>query len=104
MQKQTVIPFSHIFLYISFYECYTIKLREHVMYTKKDKWTGYKKPYISKNLNEVLLLPEELKKIEEKIEGKIENIEMKLVSELRPLKEKFKELQDSIEDLKTKNN
>ncbi|RIB11421.1 hypothetical protein C2G38_2250159 [Gigaspora rosea] len=92
------------FPFIIFYECYTIKLREHVMYTKKDKWTGYKKPYISKNLNEVLLLPEELKKIEEKIEGKIENIEMKLVSELRPLKEKFKELQDSIEDLKTKNN
>ncbi|CAG8615972.1 6439_t:CDS:2, partial [Dentiscutata erythropus] len=41
------------------------------IYTQKDKWTGYKKPYISKNLNEVLLLPEEepsLKDIEDAIE------------------------------------
>ncbi|CAG8512630.1 12642_t:CDS:2 [Dentiscutata heterogama] len=43
----------------NFYECHTITLREHVMFTQKDKWTGYKKPYIPPNLNKILLLPEE---------------------------------------------
>ncbi|RIB00606.1 hypothetical protein C2G38_1146124 [Gigaspora rosea] len=66
------------FPFITFYECHIIDLREHTLYTQKDKWTGYKKPYISKALNEVLHLPEEppsLKKIEEAIKEQKEIID-----------------------------
>ncbi|CAG8684412.1 17203_t:CDS:1, partial [Gigaspora rosea] len=48
-----------------FYECQTVKLREHVMDIQKDKWLGYRKPFISKNLNDVLHLPKEPPSLEQ---------------------------------------
>ncbi|KAF0541197.1 transient receptor potential cation channel subfamily a member 1-like [Gigaspora margarita] len=91
------------FPFIIFYECHIIKLREHVMDIQKDKWLGYKKPYISNNLNEVLHLPEEqpsLKQIETKIADTNEKVEK--VREFRNLKEIIKELptKEDLEDLK----
>ncbi|KAF0502925.1 transient receptor potential cation channel subfamily a member 1-like [Gigaspora margarita] len=96
------------FPYVIFYECVTIKLREHIMDILKDKWSGYEKPYISKNLNDVLLLPEKQSSFNE-IEGTIKKrfvdqlhtlkeIEKK-IEDLPVLKQDIKELKDSIEDL-----
>ncbi|KAF0412822.1 transient receptor potential cation channel subfamily a member 1-like [Gigaspora margarita] len=94
-----------------FYECHTIKLREHIM-SIQDKGTGYGKPYISKNLNEVVLLLEEqpsLKQIEGRIEGKLEMIFNQLstlkeiekkTEDLPTLKQDIKELKKSIEKSK----
>ncbi|KAF0511001.1 transient receptor potential cation channel subfamily a member 1-like [Gigaspora margarita] len=65
------------FPFVVFYECHTVKLREHVMDIQKDKWAGYKKPFISKALNEVLLLPDEqpsLKKLEDDLKELKESI------------------------------
>ncbi|CAG8763771.1 23963_t:CDS:1, partial [Gigaspora rosea] len=95
-----------------FYECHTVKLREHVMDILKDKWAGYKKPFISKNLNEVLLLPDEqpsLKQIESKITDKTEDKfrEQRILKEIEkiikemPTQKDLKELKDLIEFLKT---
>ncbi|CAG8620824.1 21278_t:CDS:2 [Gigaspora rosea] len=81
-----------------FYECHITKLREHIMGIQ-DKWTGYKKPYISKALNEILHLPEEpliynrIERFEDKIEKKIEDLSV--------LKLDIKELKESFEDMKT---
>ncbi|CAG8639621.1 25318_t:CDS:2 [Dentiscutata erythropus] len=66
--------------FIDFYyvgHSHTIKLREHIMDIQKDKWAGYKKPYISKNLNEVLLLPDEEPSLEE-VENDIKDLKNKL--------------------------
>ncbi|CAG8521399.1 25607_t:CDS:2, partial [Racocetra persica] len=70
----------------SFYECHTIKLREHIIDIQNNKWSGYKKPFFSKALNEVLSLPEEeptLTEVEKSIEKKIE----KTIKELKELKD-----------------
>ncbi|KAF0524640.1 transient receptor potential cation channel subfamily a member 1-like [Gigaspora margarita] len=70
------------FPYVIFYECHVIKLRDHAMDIQKDKWSGYIKPYISKNLSETLLLPVEqpsLKKIEDDIE-ELRNYQRRLVA------------------------
>ncbi|CAG8727040.1 6324_t:CDS:1, partial [Racocetra fulgida] len=57
-------------------------LRGHLVeIIQHNKWSGYKKPYISKNLNDVLLLPEEQ-------------------PPLTQIKEDIKELKDSIKELK----
>ncbi|KAF0333071.1 transient receptor potential cation channel subfamily a member 1-like [Gigaspora margarita] len=53
------------FPFVIFYECQTVKLREHVMDIQKDKWLGYRKPYISKNLYNVLHLPDEPPSLEQ---------------------------------------
>ncbi|RIB11417.1 hypothetical protein C2G38_2042690 [Gigaspora rosea] len=100
------------FPFVIFYECHTVKLREHVMDILKDKWAGYKKPFISKNLNEVLLLPDEqpsLKQIESKITDKTEDKfrEQRILKEIEkiikemPTQKDLKELKDLIEFLKT---
>ncbi|CAG8653051.1 18161_t:CDS:2 [Gigaspora rosea] len=65
------------FPFVIFYECQMIKLREHIIGIQ-EKWTGYKKPFISKALREVLLLPKEepsLKQIERTINDLKESIE-----------------------------
>ncbi|RIB00479.1 hypothetical protein C2G38_2051626 [Gigaspora rosea] len=86
------------FPFVIFYECHITKLREHIMGIQ-DKWTGYKKPYISKALNEILHLPEEpliynrIERFEDKIEKKIEDLSV--------LKLDIKELKESFEDMKT---
>ncbi|CAG8450856.1 13218_t:CDS:2 [Dentiscutata heterogama] len=49
-----------------------------------DKWTGYKKPYISSNLREVLHLPEEEPTLKQ-IEGAIKDLS-KIQSEIKELK------------------
>ncbi|CAG8602853.1 22805_t:CDS:1, partial [Gigaspora rosea] len=77
-----------------FYECHTDKLREYVMYTQQNKWTGYKKPYISKNLNEVLLLPEEDLTLKH-IEGTIKGLPHKELGKgVREIKEGIKDIKD----------
>ncbi|KAF0541193.1 transient receptor potential cation channel subfamily a member 1-like [Gigaspora margarita] len=107
------------FPFLIFYECHIVDLREHTLYTQKDKWTGYKKPYISKALHEVLHLPEEppsLKKIEEAIkgqpdikqiqEGVIKVIKNEIVDEIKKVIQK--EIQDEtkkiIESIKQSEN
>ncbi|KAF0536923.1 transient receptor potential cation channel subfamily a member 1-like [Gigaspora margarita] len=95
-RKQNWFPF------IIFYECHIIKLREHIMGIQA-KWTGYKKPYISKALNEILHLPEEppsLSLIYSRIGRFEDNIE-KMIQDLSILKQDIKELKESIEDTKT---
>ncbi|KAF0541196.1 transient receptor potential cation channel subfamily a member 1-like [Gigaspora margarita] len=92
------------FPFIVFYECHTIKLREHVIYTQKDKWTGYKKPYISNNLNEVLLLPEEQPSFKQ-IEGTIKDLPTirqieKAIED--PILKELEDLKKLIEELKNK--
>ncbi|RIB28348.1 hypothetical protein C2G38_2028597 [Gigaspora rosea] len=87
------------FPYIIFYECHIIKLREHIMDILKDNWSGYKKPYISKTLNEVLHLPEEppsLKEIVGIVKDTLKNFEKK-IEDLPVLKQDIKELKESIE-------
>ncbi|RIB30784.1 hypothetical protein C2G38_2136209 [Gigaspora rosea] len=67
------------FPYVIFYECQTVKLREHVMDIQKDKWLGYRKPFVSENLNDVLHLPEEPPSLKH------------VVIDIRNLKESMKE-------------
>ncbi|KAF0452877.1 transient receptor potential cation channel subfamily a member 1-like [Gigaspora margarita] len=99
-RKETWFPF------VIFYECHIIKLREHIMDILKDKWSGYKAPYISEALNKVLLLPDEqpsLKEIERRIKNQshtLKKIEKK-IEDLPVLKQDIKELKESIEDMKT---
>ncbi|KAF0524644.1 hypothetical protein F8M41_015096 [Gigaspora margarita] len=91
------------FPYVIFYECHVNKLRDHVMCIQKDKWLGYKKPFISKNLSETLLLPDEqpsLKKIEDDIEN-LKNYQRNAIGNLREQKNDIKELKELIEDMKT---
>ncbi|CAG8576832.1 21450_t:CDS:2 [Cetraspora pellucida] len=53
--KELVLPASNPFTYSN-----KVELREHVIdIVQNNNWSGYKKPYISKNLKEVLQLPEE---------------------------------------------
>ncbi|CAG8497070.1 21610_t:CDS:2 [Dentiscutata erythropus] len=84
---------------------YPFQLREHVIFTQKDKWTGFKKPFISKNLNEILLLPEEpsLKEIEYNIEHRIEGIKRIIESKFKdlPTLKDLEDLKESIKELKT---
>ncbi|KAF0452879.1 hypothetical protein F8M41_001860 [Gigaspora margarita] len=87
------------FPFIIFYECDIIKLNENVAYTLTDKWSGHRKPYISQNLNEILLLPKEQPSLLD-IEETLKNIETK-IEELPVLKQDIKELKESIEDMKT---
>ncbi|RIB11420.1 hypothetical protein C2G38_2203476 [Gigaspora rosea] len=100
------------FPFVVFYECHIIKLREHVMYTLKDKWTGYKKPYISNNLNEALLLPEE-QPSSKHIQGTIKDLPTlrqieKAIEDipiLKQIEKNFKELNElkkSVEELQNK--
>ncbi|CAG8652774.1 17908_t:CDS:2, partial [Racocetra persica] len=91
------------FPFVMFYECHTIKLREHIIDIENNKWAGYKKPYISKNLKEVLLLPEEqptLAQINEAIKGLKKSIkELKESTKepsLRQIKEDIKDLKDQL--------
>ncbi|CAG8615953.1 6438_t:CDS:2 [Dentiscutata erythropus] len=78
-----------------------------------DKWLGYKKPYISKALSEILLLPEEQPSFKH-IEGTMKDLPTlkqieKTVEDLsifRQIEKDINELKDlkkSIEDLKTEN-
>ncbi|CAG8576929.1 2175_t:CDS:2 [Gigaspora rosea] len=88
---------------IIFYECDIIKLNENVANTLTDKWSGHRKPYISQNLNEILLLPKEqpsLLDIKDTIQCEFRKIEKK-IEELPVLKQDIKELKESIEDMKT---
>ncbi|CAG8576127.1 26856_t:CDS:2, partial [Racocetra persica] len=56
------------FPFVIFYECRTDKLRELII-----NWSGDRVPYISKNLKDVLLLPEEQPSLAQ-IEGAIEEL------------------------------
>ncbi|RIB28363.1 hypothetical protein C2G38_1514096 [Gigaspora rosea] len=100
------------FPYIMFYECHTTKLYEHIIDIQSEKLSGYKKIFISKNLMEVLQLPEEepsLIQIEKKIEKNEEKQEElhilkeieKTIKDLPVLKQEIKELKESIEVMKT---
>ncbi|CAG8664253.1 5936_t:CDS:1, partial [Gigaspora rosea] len=95
-----------------FYECHTTKLYEHIIDIQSEKLSGYKKIFISKNLMEVLQLPEEepsLIQIEKKIEKNEEKQEElhilkeieKTIKDLPVLKQEIKELKESIEVMKT---
>ncbi|CAG8434906.1 7160_t:CDS:2 [Scutellospora calospora] len=64
------------FPFVIFYECRTIELREYVIDIQKN-WKGYKKPYFSKNLTDVLLLPKEqpdLAQIDDQMKKQAESI------------------------------
>ncbi|CAG8744676.1 14632_t:CDS:1, partial [Dentiscutata heterogama] len=75
-------------------------LREHIMDIEKDKWLGYKKPYISKTLNEVLLLPEEQPSLKH-VEGTVKDLptlrQIEKVIEELPI---LKQIETDIKDLK----
>ncbi|CAG8576815.1 21449_t:CDS:2 [Cetraspora pellucida] len=85
--------FHESYLFQCFYECHIIKLREHIIDIENNKWLGYKKPYISNNLKEVILIPEEqpsLTQIEESIR--------ELKNSIKELKESTKELKESTKE------
>ncbi|CAG8472861.1 8806_t:CDS:2 [Gigaspora rosea] len=87
-----------------FYECNTVKLREHIRDIQNGKWSGYKRPYISEALIKALSLPEEqpsLKKIEDIIKELSLRDIGKVLKDLPVLKQDIKELKESIEDMKT---
>ncbi|CAG8544579.1 1976_t:CDS:2 [Cetraspora pellucida] len=91
--------------WIGFYECHTIKLREHVIDTiQNNNPSDYKKPYISKNIKEVLQLPEEepsLTEIRLNIED-LKNFENRIVRQIKELKKSetsnYKQIENAIKD------
>ncbi|CAG8775835.1 9881_t:CDS:1, partial [Gigaspora rosea] len=83
-----------------FYEYHIIQLREHVIDIQKDKWSGYKKPYISKALNEVLHLPEEPPSIKDIKKEIVKGIQDEMAKEVREIKNVVKNILDSINNLK----
>ncbi|CAG8827663.1 9026_t:CDS:2, partial [Racocetra persica] len=76
------------FPFIIFYECHTIKLRDHVVKIINHDWSGYKKPYISNNLNEVLLLPEKQPSL------------IRIADAIKELKLSERDIQKDIKELK----
>ncbi|KAF0511006.1 transient receptor potential cation channel subfamily a member 1-like [Gigaspora margarita] len=100
------------FPYVIFYECDTIKLRDHILDIQYNKRPGDKMPYFSKKLKEVLLLSEEHEQIEEIIEKDFTKVYKymkglptceylkELIKDL-PTHNDIKDLKKLIEDLKT---
>ncbi|CAG8531777.1 9678_t:CDS:2 [Cetraspora pellucida] len=82
--KELVLPVSNSFT--------SSNKVEHVIdIVQNNNWSGYKKPYVSKNLNEVLLLPEEEPSLTD-IECAIKKTE----TSLKRIEKTIKELKESI--------
>ncbi|CAG8585872.1 4520_t:CDS:2 [Racocetra fulgida] len=92
-------------------------LREYVIdITQNNKWSGYKKPYISKNLTEVLLLPEEQPPLTQIKENIIEELKESIIKGSAKSKEpslariekvesdNYTRIEKAIEELKEKIN
>ncbi|CAG8790084.1 12477_t:CDS:1, partial [Racocetra fulgida] len=63
----------------------------HILDIQNNKWTGYKKPYISKTLKQILYLPKEEPSLIE-IENTVEKLKESINSERTRIEEAIKEL------------
>ncbi|CAG8690523.1 12830_t:CDS:1, partial [Dentiscutata heterogama] len=75
------------------------ELRAHIRNIQNGEWSGYREPYMSKALKEILRLPEEQPSPEQIIEEKFKELG-KIIKNLPTLKD-LKDLKESIENLKT---
>ncbi|CAG8843775.1 8827_t:CDS:1, partial [Racocetra persica] len=73
----------------------------HIIDIQHDKWSGYKKPYNSKNLKDVLLLPEEdpsLTQIKEEIICELKDSIIK--GSAKPKEPSLTRINETIQELK----
>ncbi|KAF0524645.1 hypothetical protein F8M41_015097 [Gigaspora margarita] len=87
------------FPFFIFYKCDVGKLHLQIRAIQKGKWSGYKEPYVSNAINEILHLPEEQPTPKQVVDN---------IKDLQRLSSKqimnINELKESIEDIKKKLN